>query len=293
MKKPLFTGVCTALVTPFTETGAVDYSRLEQQMERQIAAGVDALCICGTTGETPTLTRDEHLSLISFAVRQAKGRVKVLAGTGGNCTANALYITRCAEGFGADGALIVTPYYNKATPTGLVRHYEAIAKKTALPIVVYNVPSRTGMTVSPETYALLSQIPNVVGVKDASGDLAALPRIRAACGEEFAVWSGNDDTVVPTMALGGLGVISSAANLLPEAFIHLTHLCLGGQFGAAAKLQTRLAPLLRALYSAPNPIPLKCAMAHLGLDSGVLRLPLTPLEDGACAELMTVLDGSF
>ncbi|MEG2988487.1 MAG: 4-hydroxy-tetrahydrodipicolinate synthase [Oscillospiraceae bacterium] len=274
MREPVFTGTCTALVTPFDKNGAVAYDTLAQQIEFQLVSGIDALCICGTTGEASTLSLEEQMAVIAFCVKQVKGRVKVLAGVGSNCTASAVERSKRAADCGADALLHVTPYYNKATQRGLIAHYEAVSKSTPLPVLLYNVPGRTGLSFTAETYQVLAQIPNINGVKEASGSLTLFAHTKALCPADFSVWSGNDDQIVPLMSLGALGVISVAANVIPAEMVKLTHLCLAGDFEAATRLQLRYLPLMDALFCEVNPIPVKAALQLLGRDSGMLRLPL-------------------
>lgn len=274
MRAPVFTGVCPALVTPFHESGSIDFDAFAKLIDYQISSGVDAVCVCGTTGESATLSPEEHNAAVDFCVRQTSGRVKVIAGTGSNNTASAVELSRHAQDLGADALLIVTPYYNKTTQNGLIQHYEAIASQTDLPIILYNVPSRTGVSFAPDTYQRLAQIPNINGVKEASGDLTLVIRTRERCPEDFYIWSGNDDQTVPMMALGGKGVISVASNIIPEIMAEMSHLCLDGVFDVASKLQMEYMPLFDALFAEVNPIPIKAAMELLGMCSGHLRLPL-------------------
>lgn len=274
----VFTGVCTALVTPFTDSGGLNTAKFADLIDEQLSAGVPALCICGTTGEASTLRPEEKLEAIAFCCRYTAGRAKILAGTGGNDTAEVLRLSRGARDAGADGLLIVTPYYNKTTQAGLVKHYVTVADAVELPILLYNVPSRTGLSFTPETYRILSEHPNIVGVKEASGDLSLFSRTRLLCGDGFQIWSGNDDQVVPMMALGAAGVISVAGNLIPAQMVRLTELCRTGHYPEAAALQLRLLPLLRALFSEVNPIPIKTAMALTGHGTGPVRLPLCELS---------------
>ena len=249
MRSPVFTGVCPALVTPFDQGGAIDYGTLASLIETQINAGVDAVCICGTTGESATLSTAEHVELVKFCVKQVDGRIKVIAGSGSNNTSSALYLTQHAQDAGADAALLVTPYYNKTTQTGLIKHYEYIADRTDIPLVLYNVPGRTGVSFGAETYQKLSEHPNINGIKEASGDLTLVSRTRRLCGEDFYIWSGNDDQVVPMMALGAKGVISVAANLMPETMVAMSHLCLSGDFQSASKLQIKYAEIIDSLFN--------------------------------------------
>ena len=276
MRSPVFTGVCPALVTPFHEGGGVNFDAFAKLIEAQLAAGVDALCVCGTTGESATLTDREQAALIDFCVTQVDGRVPVIAGTGSNSTARTAEASRQAQELGADALLLVTPYYNKTTQDGLRRHYEAVAEQVDLPIILYNVPSRTGLSCTAETYAVLAQDPRINGVKEASGDLSLITHTLALCPPDFTIWSGNDDQVVPMMSLGARGVISVACNLVPEVMVRLSHLCLEEDFPAAARLQIAYSDLIDALFVEVNPIPVKAAMNLLGMEIGLPRLPLCP-----------------
>lgn len=291
MKTPVFTGTCTALVTPFRESGSIDYSAFARQMDRQLEAGVDALCVCGTTGESAALTAQEHIHLVEFCVSHAGGRCKVLAGSGSNDTAAALDLCLHAQEAGADALLVVTPYYNKTTQAGLVKHYEHLADRVEKPIILYNVPGRTGLSFTPETYHILSQHPGINGVKEASGDFGLITRTLALCGEDLNLWSGDDGQTVPMMALGAKGLISVASNLIPKGMTELTHSWLRGDVDKARELQLAYTPLFDALFSQVNPIPVKAAMEEAGLDSGVLRLPLVRMDHGARKELKELLGG--
>lgn len=274
MKQPLFTGVCTALVTPFRD-GEIDVSMLEKLIERQIAAGVPAIVIAGTTGESATLEHAEKLALFAHAVRFAKGRCKILAGTGSNNTQASVTLSREAAQTGVDGLLCVTPYYNKCTQEGLYEHYRAIAAATPLPMLLYNVPSRTGVSLAPETCARLSALPNVAGLKEADPDVGKLFQLRALCGDALPIYSGNDDRIVPFYASGALGVVSVWSNVCPEAAVRLCKACEKGDFAAAADLQAAYQPLISALFEVVNPIPVKAAMRVLGYNCGACRLPLS------------------
>lgn len=273
MREPVFTGTCTAIVTPFHETG-IDYPKLGELIERQISSGIDAVCICGTTGETSTLSIREHIAAVEYCVKQVNHRVKVIAGTGSNDTSAALYLSQHAEDSGADALLLVTPYYNKASQLGLIRHYEYIANRVHTPIILYNVPSRTGTSFTTATYHTLSQHPMINGIKEASGNFSLLAHTRCLCGDDFYVWSGNDDQVVPMMSLGAKGVISVAANLIPQIMVKMSHLCLEGQYEASAELQIAYMDLIDALFLEVNPIPIKTALNLAGCQVGGLRLPL-------------------
>ena len=280
MKEPVFTGVCTAIVTPFTDSGGVSYDQFARLIDRQLEGGVDAVCVCGTTGESATLSVREHVGLVEACVRRVSGRARVIAGAGSNATAAALSLSQRVQDAGADALLLVTPYYNKATQDGLIRHYTYIADRVALPILLYNVPSRTGVSFTAETYKALSQHPNINGVKEASGNFSLLSHTRALCGPDFHIWSGNDDQVVPMMSLGAEGVVSVASNLVPEVMVRMSHLCLEGAFQEAAALQFRYQALMDALFIEVNPIPIKAALNLAGWEAGPLRLPLCELSDG-------------
>lgn len=273
MKTPLFEGVCTALVTPFDESG-IDFAMLARLIERQIAAGVPALVLAGTTGESATLTHAEKLALFERAVRLADGRCKLLAGTGGNDTRAAAELSREAAQTGVDGLLCVTPYYNKCTQEGLLRHYGAILDAADLPLVLYNVPSRTGVSLAPETCVRLAAHPLVAGLKEADPDVGKLFRLRRLC-PELPVYSGNDDRIVPFYAAGAKGVISVWSNVCPESAVRLCALCAAGRYPQAAALQAEAQPLIEALFAEVNPIPVKEAMRQIGLPCGSCRLPLT------------------
>ncbi len=293
MKAPVFIGTCTALITPFRESGSIDYKAFAQQIDRQLEAGIDALCVCGTTGESAALTIQEHIHLVDFCVDHVAGRCKVIAGSGSNDTAAALTLCLHARESGADALLVVTPYYNKTTQNGLVKHYEYLADRVETPVILYNVPSRTGLSFTPETYRILSQHPNINGIKEASGDFSLVARTMALCGDDLNLWSGNDDQTVPLLALGAKGLISVASNLIPKTMTDLTHSWLRGDTDRAGQLQLAYTPLISALFSQVNPIPIKAAMEEIGWDSGVLRLPLTkmdPTERRVLRELLQSLD---
>ena len=279
MRTPVFTGSCPALVTPFNEYGAIDYDAFGRQIDYQINSGVDAVCVCGTTGESATMSIREHIAAVEFCVKRVDHRVKVIAGAGSNDTSAAVYLSQHAQDSGADALLHVTPYYNKASQTGLIRHYEYIADRVDLPIILYNVPSRTGVSFTAETYRHLSQNPQINGVKEASGNFSLLAHTRFLCGDDFYIWSGNDDQVVPMMALGAKGVISVAANIITEVMVEMSHLCLNNDFEAASRLQIQYMDLIDALFLEVNPIPIKTAMNLLGMDAGMLRLPLCEMSE--------------
>lgn len=288
-RSPLFTGCAVALVTPFDERGAVDAAALTRLCRRQIDCGTDALLVCGTTGEASTLDDDERSAALDICLRAADGRVPVLAGTGSNSTARAVELSRRAASAGADGLLVVTPYYNKTTPDGLLLHYTAVADAAEVPVIVYNVPSRTGLCCTAEDYRRLAAHPNINGVKEASGSFPLIADTLDLCPGDFSVWSGNDEDTAAVMALGGRGVISTAANIVPRALHELTRLCLANDFAAAGREQLRLRALLRALFSRVNPVPVKAAAEAMGLCSGALRPPLCPLRGDERLALERVL----
>ena len=288
MNHVLFTGVCTALVTPFLG-GEVNYPMMEQLLKKQIEAGIRAVVICGTTGESPTLSDVEKLELFRRAKKYVGDRCLILAGTGSNNTEHSVHLSKAAEQAGVDGLLVVSPYYNKATPEGLVTHYSTIAAAVHIPVIIYNVPSRTGLDIPVGVYQCLAQIPNIAGVKEAATDISKIPKIRAACPDRFAVWSGNDDQAAAVIALGGSGVISVLSNLLPEKTKALADSALDGDFDTAADLQLRLLPLIELLFSDLNPIPVKAAMKIIGYDCGDCRLPLTTASPETVKKLKKLL----
>ena len=277
VKTPVFKGSCTAIVTPFNEHG-VDYERLRKNIEFQYENGTSALVVCGTTGENATHTPNEHDELVRVAVRKSKGRMKIIAGIGSNNTESALRAAENARYSGADAVLMVTPYYNKSTQKGLIEHFSYVADRVDIPMIVYNVPGRTGIGVTAETCRALSQHPNINGIKEASGDIALAAKIRSLCGNDLYIWSGNDDCTVPLMSLGALGVISVASNIVPGTVAKLCTLCLNGSFAEATELYAKYAGLFSTLFVETNPIPVKAAMKLMGMDSGILRLPLTDIS---------------
>ncbi len=284
----MFTGALTALVTPF-RNGEVHHAALADLVEAQIAAGIHGLVPCGSTGESATLTHDEHIEIVRAVVRQTRKRVPVIAGTGSNSTAEAIRLTRGAEEAGADGALLISPYYNKPTQDGIYRHYVAVAEATKLPLIVYNIPGRTASNIAPETLARLAKVRNVAGVKEATGSLAQVIETIAACGPDFAVFSGDDILTLPIMAAGGHGVISVTSNVVPREFVELADALRANDVARARTLNARLVPLMRALFLEVNPIPVKTALALMGRCTGELRLPLTPMEPPNRAKLESVL----
>lgn len=278
VKTPVFKGSCTAIVTPFGEHG-IDYEQLRKNINYQYENGTAAIVVCGTTGENATITTNEYEELVRFAIRENNGRMKIIVGVGSNNTDTALKNAENARFAGADGILMVTPYYNKSTQPGLIEHFTYVADRVEIPMILYNVPSRTGIGISAATYKTLSQHPNIIGVKEASGDLGLVGEIVSLCGSDLYIWSGNDDSTVPMMALGALGVISVASNIVPGAVAKLCQLCLEGDYKQATELYTKYAKLFSALFIETNPIPIKAAMKMLGMDSGRLRLPLTGISD--------------
>lgn len=288
LKTPLFKGSCTAIVTPFTENG-IDYDRLAKNIDFQYENGTTAVVVCGTTGENPTHSEDEHNELVRFTVQASRGRMKVIAGVGSNNTRTALKYAQNARYAGADGILMVTPYYNKSTQKGLIEHFSYVADRVEIPMILYNVPSRTGISISAETYKLLSRHPNINGIKEASGDFSLIAKVRSQCGDDLYIWSGNDDNTVPMMALGALGVISVASNIVPAVTAKLCALCLEGDFTAATELYGKYAKLFSALFIETNPIPVKAAMKLMDMDSGLLRLPLVEIGEENLAKLKAVM----
>ena len=277
MKKTIFKGAGVAIITPFTEDG-VNYDELGRIIEDQIANGTDAIVITGTTGETSTMSDEEHKEAIRYTVEKVNKRIPVIAGTGSNETSYAIQLSKYAEEVGADGLLLVTPYYNKATQKGLIAHYTAIADAVNIPIILYNVPSRTGVTIQIPTFVELAKHPNIVAVKEASGNLSAVAKIRHAVGDALDIYSGNDDQIVPILSLGGKGVISVLSNVAPKKTHDICQLYFDGKVEESAKLQIELIDLIDALFCEVNPIPVKVAMRMLGYEAGPLRLPLCEME---------------
>lgn len=277
MKQPLFSGVCTALVTPFLDK-KVNYPMLQQLLRRQIESGVSAVVLSGTTGESATLSDDEKIKMFQVGKQFVGDSCMIIAGTGSNSTAHAVQLSVAAQEAGADALLVVSPYYNKATPDGLVAHYMSIAHAVRIPVIVYNVPSRTGLDIPVSVYKRLSAIANIAGVKEASTDITKVTKIRRACAKEFCVWSGNDELTVPVISLGGQGVISVVSNICPQETVAMTQAALDGDFDTAADLQSKLQPLMELMMCEVNPIPVKAAMESIGYDCGDCRLPLTRLS---------------
>ena len=277
MKQPVFSGSGVAIITPFTNDG-IDYPALARLLDFQLENGTDAIIVCGTTGEAAAMSYEERIRTIEAVVRHVDGRVPVIAGTGSNNTENAIAMSRDASGAGVDALLVVTPFYNKATPKGLIRHYTAVADAVEKPVILYHVPSRTGVKCTAEIYAALAEHPNIVGVKEAGGDLALVQKTRELCPEDFYIWSGNDDETAPIMLFGGKGVISVAANVMPEAMHRLTAACLNGDFVAAGQMQLKLRKLCEALFWEVNPIPVKTALAIMGYCQERFRSPMCEME---------------
>lgn len=288
MKKPIFKGCATAIITPFT-ADTVDYEALKNLIDRQLEAGINALVVCGTTGEASTMSHAERMRTIETAVRRVDGRIPVIAGTGSNSTETAVAQSRDAELAGADALLLVTPYYNKATQRGLVRHYEAIANSVTKPVILYNVPSRTGVSFTAETYAALSVHPNIIGVKEASGNFSLIQKTRESCPDDFYIWSGNDDETAPIMLLGGVGVISVVSNAAPQEMVALTDACLDGRLEDAGKLQLKVRKLCEIMFREVNPIPVKTALSMMGCCKEIFRLPLCEMSEENRKELEQVL----
>ena len=288
MKQPIFEGTCTALVTPFTQDG-VNEALFDALLQRQIDAGIEAVVVCGTTGESSTMSQEEQLSLIRRAVKLADGRCRIIAGTGSNDTRHAVQNSLAAQDAGADAVLVLTPYYNKCSHDGLLLHFEAVAEAISIPMILYNVPSRTGVGMTPQQYAHLAKHPRINGVKEASGNITQVSRTLALCGDELNVWSGNDDQIVSILALGGKGVISVLSNLIPEQTRSITNLCRQGQYAAAAQMQNDYMDLIDALFCEVNPIPIKEALRLRGYDVGIGRLPLCALSHQGKLQLVKAM----
>ena len=289
MKQPIFTGAGVAIVTPFTADNKVNYSALKTILEYQIEHGTDAIVICGTTGESATLSHEEHTEAIRFTVETVAHRIPVIAGTGSNDTAYALHLSNEAEKIGVDGLLMVTPYYNKASQEGLVRHYTYLADRVSTPIIIYNVPSRTGCNVQPETYAELSKHKMIYGAKEASGNISSIAKTVSLCEPDFSVYSGNDDQITAIMSLGGKGVISVLSNVAPQVAHDIAAAALKGDFETSRKLQLEYLELCNALFMDVNPIPVKQAMRMMGFDAGPLRMPLCDMSEANTEKLRAVM----
>ena len=290
MKQPIFTGAGVAIITPFTKEGKVNYPALKTILEYQIAHGTDAIVICGTTGESATLSHEEHTEAIRFTVETVAHRIPVIAGTGSNDTAYALHLSNEAEKIGVDGLLMVTPYYNKASQAGLIKHYTYLADRVSTPIIIYNVPSRTGCDVKPETYAELSKHKMIYAAKEASGNISSIAKTISLCEKDFTIYSGNDDQITAIMSLGGKGVISVLSNVAPQVAHDIAATALVGDFEQSRKLQIEYLELCNALFMDVNPIPVKQAMNMMGFDAGPLRMPLCEMNEANTAKLKAVME---
>ena len=287
----VFEGAAVAICTPFLANGEVDYDKFKEQIEYQIENGTDAIVVCGTTGEASTLSHEEHLECIKFCVEVTDHRIPVIAGTGSNCTDTAIYLSQEAEKYGVDGILVVTPYYNKATQKGLIEHFTAVANSVKVPLIMYNIPGRTGCKINPETAAYLAKnVPNIVAIKEASGDFSHTAKLISLCGDSLDVYSGNDDQIVPILSLGGKGVISVLSNVAPRKTHDICQAFFDGDTALAAKRQIDAIPLVNALFCEVNPIPVKKAMELQGRDRGVLRRPLTEMESANAERLKKAME---
>ncbi len=289
MKNRIFTGAGVAIVTPMNEDGSVNFEKLGEIIDFQIENHTDAIIICGTTGESATLSDVEHRDVIKYAVEHTAKRIPVIAGTGSNDTAYCIELSKEAEALGADGLLLVTPYYNKTSQRGLVRHYQLVAESVSLPIIVYSVASRTGVNITPETCVELAKIPNIVAIKEASGNISQVARIKRLCGDELDIYSGNDDQIVPILSLGGAGVISVLSNVMPKETHDICQLFLDGKVEESRQLQLKLLDLCNALFMDVNPIPVKEAMNQMGMNVGECRLPLYRMTDANIEKMRAVL----
>ena len=289
MKKTIFTGAGVAIITPMNPDESINFDRLGQIIDNQIENGTDAIVICGTTGESATMTDQEHVDCIEYAVKRVNGRVPVVAGAGSNHTSYAVWMSKEAKRVGADALLHVTPYYNKTSQTGLIRHFNAVADATDLPIILYNVPSRTGVNITPATYRELAKHPNIVAAKEASGNISQIAQIAQACGDELDLYSGNDDQIVPLLSLGAKGVISVLSNIMPRETHDICRLFFEGKIAESRALQLKLLPLINALFSDVNPIPVKEAMNMMGWECGECRLPLVSMQPQAKEHLRVLM----
>ena len=285
MKKTIFQGMATAMVTPMDAQGDIDYDAMGRFIDWQIDSGINALVVMGTTGENATIEPEDQTAVIRYTVERAAGRIPVIAGTGTNNTEHVLRNTRSACEVGADAVLVVTPYYNKATQNGLIKHFYTVADASTVPVIVYNVPGRTGVNIQPKTLAALAEHPNIAGVKEASGNMAQMVEMAAVCGDKMDIYSGEDALTVPMMAMGAKGTISVLSNVVPRESVAMTDACLAGDYKTAAAWQCRLLPLINALFSEVNPIPAKAAVSAMGFGEDSLRLPLTPMEDATRRKL--------
>jgi 4-hydroxy-tetrahydrodipicolinate synthase len=285
----IFKGAGVALITPFHEDGSVNYDKLAELIEEQVEGGTDAIIACGTTGEASTMSEKEHMDVVRFIIEKVAHRIPVIAGTGSNCTATAIELSKQAEKDGADGVLLVTPYYNKATQNGLIKTFTAIADESTKPCLLYNVPSRTGVNIEPATYGVLADHPMITGIKEASGNISKIVETMAIVGDKLDLYSGNDDQVIPLLSLGGSGVISVLSNVLPKETSQMCHKFFDGDIEGALKMQLDYLPLINALFCEVNPIPVKAAMAAMGFGEDYLRLPLTPMEDAHKQNMLTLM----
>ena len=290
MKKTVFTGAGVAIVTPMNPDGSINYDKLGENIDFQIENGTDAIIICGTTGESSTMTDDEHTECIRYAVERTAKRIPVIAGTGSNDTKYAVELSQAAQKIGADAVLTVTPYYNKTSQNGLVAHFNTIADNIDIPVILYNVPSRTGVNITPETCAKLAENDNIVAVKEASGNIGQVAKIAAACGDKLDIYSGNDDQIIPIMSLGGKGVISVLSNVIPKETHQMAQLCLDNNFAEAGKLQIKYLELINNLFMDVNPIPVKEAMNIMGMNVGECRMPLFRMTDDKIQTLRKTLE---
>lgn len=290
MKKTIFTGAGVAIATPMTESGEINFDELGRLIEFNIENGTDAIIICGTTGESATMTDEEHVACIKYAVEKTAGRIPVIAGTGSNHTSYAVNLSKEAEKLGADALLCVTPYYNKASQKGLIKHFTAVAEAVDLPIILYNVPSRTGVNIAVETMKELSKLDNIVAVKEASGNISQVAKIKQACGDALDIYSGNDDQIIPIMSLGGKGVISVLSNCCPKETHEICALCMEEKYSEAREIAMKTLPFANALFSDVNPIPVKQALNYMGFKAGSCRLPLCDMSDESAAKLKAEME---
>lgn len=287
----IFTGAGVAIITPFHEDGSVNYEKFGEHIEAQIAGGTDAIIVCGTTGESSTLTHEEHIEVIRYCVEKTAGRIPVIGGTGSNCTETAIYLSQEAEKAGVDGVLLVSPYYNKATQKGLYEHFKMVAESVHVPVLLYNIPGRTGVTISSETVVRLCRdVPNIVGVKDATGNIGQVAHLMSLAGGDVDLYSGNDGEIVPLLALGGKGVISVLSNIAPRQTHDMCARFFEGDVEGSRRIQLDAMPLVDALFCEVNPIPVKCAMNMMGLEAGPLRRPLTQMEEDNAAKLRKAME---
>lgn len=289
MKTPIFTGSGTAVVTPFRGY-EIDHEKMAQLIDMQYEGGTSAIIVCGTTGENATQNIDEHTAIVDFAVKHTAGRMKVISGVGSNDTRTSITLATAAEASGVDGILMVTPYYNKTSQKGLVDHFTYVADRVKVPMIVYNVPGRTTIGITAETYKILSEHPNINGAKEASGDFSLFSRTRALCGDELNVWSGNDDNTIPMMSMGAKGVISVASNVVPDVVSKMCKLCLENNFNAASEIYYKYAELFADLFIEVNPIPVKTALNLMGLDVGTFRLPLVDMAPATLQKLKASME---